>query len=121
MPTSKDRALAAIDHREPDRVPMDYSAKPEVTEALVRHLGDVELPLHILGDALASRLPPPPYRPPPGPSILIFCSHLTPQPALVGQVESRVTSGDGQVFLFRDDPEPLRSEEATLEVIPKCQ
>lgn len=35
----KERVLAAIEHREPDRVPLDYGARPEVTQALCDFLG----------------------------------------------------------------------------------
>jgi len=37
--TSKQRVLTALSHREPDRVPWDYWAGPEVTERLQQHLG----------------------------------------------------------------------------------
>ena len=37
--TSKQRVLTAIDHQEPDRVPLDYSAWREVSEKLCTHLG----------------------------------------------------------------------------------
>jgi uroporphyrinogen decarboxylase len=36
---SKQRVLKAINHEEPDRVPLDYSAKPEVSQALCEYLG----------------------------------------------------------------------------------
>lgn len=36
---SKERVLAAIEHREPDRVPLGYGAWREVSEALCSHLG----------------------------------------------------------------------------------
>lgn len=39
MPTPKERALQAINHREPDRVPVDYSAKDEVTKTLIQYYG----------------------------------------------------------------------------------
>jgi uroporphyrinogen decarboxylase len=35
----KKRVLLAMDHREPDRVPLDYGAQQPVTERLCRHLG----------------------------------------------------------------------------------
>lgn len=41
--SSKQRALAAIEHRALDRVPIDYSAKPEVTERLQSRLGAASL------------------------------------------------------------------------------
>ena len=37
--TSRERWLAAINHKVPDRLPMAYSATPEFTEKLMRHLG----------------------------------------------------------------------------------
>lgn len=37
--TSKERVLAAIHHTEPDRVPIDYLANPEINEGLWRHFG----------------------------------------------------------------------------------
>lgn len=37
MLTPKERALEAINHREPNRVPVEYRAKPEVTQLLLRH------------------------------------------------------------------------------------
>lgn len=37
--TSKERVLAALAHTEPDQVPYDYWAAPEVTERLQQHLG----------------------------------------------------------------------------------
>lgn len=36
---SKERVLAAIEHAEPDRVPIDFSAEPEVLEKLYSHFG----------------------------------------------------------------------------------
>jgi uroporphyrinogen decarboxylase len=36
---SKQRVIAAVDHREPDRVPLAYGATPETTEALQKYLG----------------------------------------------------------------------------------
>lgn len=36
---SKDRVLAAIAYEEPDRVPVDYWAVPEVTQALLKEFG----------------------------------------------------------------------------------
>ena len=35
----KERVLMAIDHQEPDRVPLDYGAWREVSERLCQHLG----------------------------------------------------------------------------------
>jgi uroporphyrinogen decarboxylase len=35
----KERVLHAIHHQQPDRVPMDYSARSEVDDALMHHLG----------------------------------------------------------------------------------
>jgi uroporphyrinogen decarboxylase len=35
----RERWLAVLRHEKPDRVPLDYRATPEVTEALLRHLG----------------------------------------------------------------------------------
>ncbi len=35
----KERALRAIHHQQPDCVPVDFSARQEVTDALIRHLG----------------------------------------------------------------------------------
>ena len=37
--SSKQRVLAAFAHEEPDRVPVDYEANPEVTERLKAHFG----------------------------------------------------------------------------------
>lgn len=37
--TSKERVLAAFEHREPDRVPLWYGAAPEVTETLMQMCG----------------------------------------------------------------------------------
>ena len=37
--TGRDRVGAAIDHREPDRVPIDFWAAPEVMHRLQQHLG----------------------------------------------------------------------------------
>ncbi|MCD6335574.1 MAG: hypothetical protein J7M27_09620 [Candidatus Latescibacteria bacterium] len=37
--TSKQRVLTAIGHQEPDRVPVDYWAAPEITERLLHHFG----------------------------------------------------------------------------------
>ena len=34
---SRERALAALDHREPDRVPIDFWATPEIMQRLQRH------------------------------------------------------------------------------------
>lgn len=39
MLTSRERVLLALDHKEPDRVPLDYSADQEVTNALCEKLG----------------------------------------------------------------------------------
>ena len=36
---SRQRVLAAIEHREPDRVPITFDATPEVIESLQRHFG----------------------------------------------------------------------------------
>ncbi|MGQ9631202.1 MAG: uroporphyrinogen decarboxylase family protein [bacterium] len=36
---SKERVLTAISHRQPDRVPIDFSATPEVWEKLKKHFG----------------------------------------------------------------------------------
>lgn len=36
---SKERVLMAINHQEPDRVPLDFAAKTDVAEALCQHLG----------------------------------------------------------------------------------
>ena len=36
---SKDRVLAAMAHEEPDRIPVDYWAVPEVTEVLLKEFG----------------------------------------------------------------------------------
>lgn len=35
----KERVLAAVSHRTPDRVPIDYSAHPKLHEAVLHHLG----------------------------------------------------------------------------------
>ena len=46
--TSRDRVLTAFQHREPDRVPLDYSANAEIDHALKRHYGlapDASIPL----------------------------------------------------------------------------
>jgi len=37
--TPKERVLAAVAHRQPDRVPVDYGAHPQVNVALRQHLG----------------------------------------------------------------------------------
>jgi len=37
--TSRERVLAAIDHREPDRLPITFDAEPEVIQALQKHFG----------------------------------------------------------------------------------
>jgi uroporphyrinogen decarboxylase len=37
--TSRERWLAVLQHRKPDRVPMDYWATPEATRKLLKHLG----------------------------------------------------------------------------------
>lgn len=37
--TPRDRVLTAFAHREPDRVPLDYSANPEIDRALKVHFG----------------------------------------------------------------------------------
>jgi len=37
--TSKERVLAAVAHKQPDRVPVDYSAHPEVNRKLREYLG----------------------------------------------------------------------------------
>ena len=60
--TSRQRVLTAIGHREPDRVPFDYWAAPEVTERLVRHfdLPDKEALLQRLGVDLRT-IPGPSY------------------------------------------------------------
>jgi uroporphyrinogen decarboxylase len=39
MPTSKERVLAAVDHRTTDRVPITFDAQPEVYDALHAHFG----------------------------------------------------------------------------------
>jgi len=39
MPTSKERILAAVNHRLSDRVPLTFDAQPEVYDALYKHLG----------------------------------------------------------------------------------
>ena len=36
---SKERVRCAIGHRQPDRVPIDYHARGEITSALMAHLG----------------------------------------------------------------------------------
>ena len=36
---SKERVLATIDHRQPDRVPVDFGAHPQVRADLCRYLG----------------------------------------------------------------------------------
>ena len=36
---SKERVRSAILHRQPDRVPIDYHARSEITSALMEHLG----------------------------------------------------------------------------------
>ena len=60
--TSRQRVLTAIRHREPDRVPFDYWAAPEVTERLLRHfnLPDKEALLQRLGVDLRT-IPGPSY------------------------------------------------------------
>ncbi len=49
--TSRERVMTAIDHVEPDRVPCDYWAAPEVTDMLLRHFGvsDRDALLEVLG------------------------------------------------------------------------
>lgn len=37
--TSRERVLMALSHKEPDRVPWDYWATPEVTARLIKHFG----------------------------------------------------------------------------------
>ena len=37
--TSKERWLAVLERRKPDRVPMDYRATPEASQKVMRHLG----------------------------------------------------------------------------------
>lgn len=37
--TSKQRVLTAINHQQPDRVPVDYGAHGAVNEALLKYLG----------------------------------------------------------------------------------
>jgi hypothetical protein len=37
--TSRERVLTALEHREPDRVPVDFWASSETTTSLLRHLG----------------------------------------------------------------------------------
>ncbi|MHC4712655.1 MAG: hypothetical protein ACYTAN_05195, partial [Planctomycetota bacterium] len=37
--TSRERVLAAIEHREPDRVPITFDAEKEVKDALKAHFG----------------------------------------------------------------------------------
>ena len=37
--TPRERVLTALEHREPDRVPVDFWASSETTTSLVRHLG----------------------------------------------------------------------------------
>jgi uroporphyrinogen decarboxylase len=39
MPTSKERVLAAVEHKTTDRVPITFDAQPEVYEALHAHFG----------------------------------------------------------------------------------
>jgi uroporphyrinogen decarboxylase len=46
--TSKERVLTAIDHREPDRAPIQTYLTPEIHERLVQHFGTKDL-LPILG------------------------------------------------------------------------
>jgi hypothetical protein len=41
MKNSRDRVLAAINHVEPDRVPVDMWALPPVTDNLRAHLGGI--------------------------------------------------------------------------------
>ena len=41
--TSKERWLAVLQHKKPDRVPMEYWGTPEASEKLVRHLGVPDL------------------------------------------------------------------------------
>ncbi len=46
----RERVMISLEHREPDRVPIDYWAVPEVTERLKRHFGfqeDEELLRHL--------------------------------------------------------------------------
>jgi uroporphyrinogen decarboxylase len=49
--TPRERVMAAVAHRTPDRLPLDYLAEPEVTAALQRQLGvaDEEALLQALG------------------------------------------------------------------------
>ena len=37
--TSRERVLTSLSHNEPDRVPFDFWATPEVTDLLVKHFG----------------------------------------------------------------------------------
>jgi len=57
--TGRERWLAVMQRRQPDRIPMDYWATPEATENLCRHLGcdfdtacerlHIDLPLTVMG------------------------------------------------------------------------
>ena len=53
MTTSRERILAAINHQEPDRVPIDLSATPSsgisaiAYSNLVKHIGRPDLPVQI--------------------------------------------------------------------------
>jgi hypothetical protein len=38
-PTHRERVLLALDHRETDRVPVDFLATPETWKLLAAHLG----------------------------------------------------------------------------------
>ena len=40
--TSKERVLTAVAHREPDRVPINYSGNPDITARLIAHFGLAE-------------------------------------------------------------------------------
>ena len=59
--TSKERVLAAMNHRKPDRVPVDYWAHAEVNKTLLEHFGfkDYESLLCKLG--VDFRVVRPPY------------------------------------------------------------
>lgn len=46
--TSKERVLAAINHRQPDRAPIQVYLTPEIHEKLVKHFGTHDF-LPILG------------------------------------------------------------------------
>ena len=50
--TPRDRWLAVLTRRKPDRVPMDYWSTPEFSASLIRHLGLSRRSQRVLVDML---------------------------------------------------------------------